>query len=123
MPPAVRSDDEVRAWVHGWDLTTAEVWVAEVDGVVGAFLRATPTWLDDLYVDPTYAGQGLGSALLELLKSLRPEGFGLWVFRSNRPARAFYAAHGLVEGEHTDGSDNEEREPDIAVHWPRQVAG
>ncbi len=117
MPPAVHTDDEVREWVRRWDLSAKEVWVVEVHGAVVAFLRATPTWLDDLYVDPSHAGQGFGTALLDLLKVQRPDGFGLWVFESNHPARAFYAAHGLVEGERTDGCDNEEREPDIAVHW------
>lgn len=117
MPAPARPDDEVRAWVRGWDLTTDEVWVAEVDGVVAGLLRATPTWLDDLYVDPAHAGQGVGSALLELLKALRPAGFGLYVFEANHPARAFYAAHGLVEGERSDGRDNEEGEPDLALHW------
>lgn len=122
MPPPAHSEAEVREWVRGWDLTATDVWVAEVDGAAVALLRATPTWLDDLYVDPSYAGQGAGTALLELLKALRPDGFGLWVFESNHPARAFYAAHGLVEGERTDGAENEEGEPDVAMHW-RPTAG
>ncbi len=34
------------------------------------------------------------------------------------PARAFYARHGLVELERTDGAGNEERAPDIRMAWP-----
>ena len=34
------------------------------------------------------------------------------------PARAFYARHGLVELERTDGSGNEERAPDLRMAWP-----
>jgi hypothetical protein len=51
------------------------------------------------------------------VKTLRPDGFGLWVFTSNTPARAFYAGHGFVETERTDGSDNEEHAPDVRMEW------
>jgi chorismate mutase len=56
--------------------------------------------------------------LLELAKAQRPDGFGLWVFESNVPARAFYARYGLVELERTDGAGNEERRPDVRMVWP-----
>ncbi|WP_082574414.1 MULTISPECIES: GNAT family N-acetyltransferase [unclassified Nocardioides] len=117
MPPGVHAEHEVRAWL-GARVAEDEVWVAEADGRVVAYARLTPTWLDDLYVDPAYAGRGVGSALLDLAKSLRPDGFCLWVFEVNAPARAFYAHHGLVELESTDGSANEERAPDVRMAWP-----
>lgn len=116
MPPGVHPDAEVRAWLAA-RLGHDEVWVAEADDTVLAYLRMTETWLDDLYVLPSWTGQGIGSALLELAKALRPEGFSLWVFEMNAPARAFYRSHGLVEREHTDGSDNEERTPDLRMSW------
>lgn len=95
-----------------------ELWLAEdADGVLG-YARFTSTWLDDLYVDPAAQGSGVGSALLDLVKSMRPGGFCLWAFVENTPARAFYAGHGLVELEHTDGSENPEGAPDIRVAWP-----
>ncbi len=78
----------------------------------------TETWLDDLYVAPAFAGQGIGSALLDLAKAQRPQGFCLWVFESNTPARNFYARRGFVELERTDGSGNEERSPDVQMAWP-----
>ncbi len=117
MPPSVHADDEALPWLAG-RIGTDEVWVAEVEGRVVAYLRMTPAWLDDLYVAPEHAGQGIGSMLLDLAKSRRPDGFSLWVFESNTPARAFYAAHGLTEREHTDGSDNEEQAPDLRMSWP-----
>lgn len=117
MPPGVHPEVDVRAWLAG-RLSEDEVWVAEVDGVVVGYARFTPTWLDDLYVDPRAQGSGVGSALLDTIKALRPGGFSLWVFESNRPARDFYAARGLVEREHTDGSGNEERAPDLRMEWP-----
>ena len=118
MPAGVHSDDEVRQWLSGRIAGDDEVWVAEADGAVAAYARLTPTWLDDLYVAPSHARQGLGSALLDLAKSLRPDGFCLWVFESNTPARAFYHRHGLVALERTDGAGNEEREPDARMAWP-----
>ena len=117
MPPPVHPPDDVRRWVRSWDLGTTEVWVAEgSDGVLG-YARLTDAWLDDLYVLPEHRGAVVGSALLDLAKALRPAGFGLWVFEQNAPARAFYARHGLLEVERTDGSGNEERAPDIRVEW------
>lgn len=117
MPPGTHPESEVRAWLSG-RLAQDDVWVAEDDGLVVAYARYTPTWLDDLYVLPSYAGRGVGSTLLDLVKAQRPDGFSLWVFEMNGPARAFYARHGLVELERTDGSANEERAPDLRMAWP-----
>lgn len=117
MPPAVHPEPEVRAWLAG-RLGQDEVWVAEAAGDVAAYTRFTGTWLDDLYVRPDLAGRGVGSTLLDLVKAQRPRGFCLWVFEMNEPARAFYARHGLVELERTDGAANEEKAPDIRMAWP-----
>lgn len=118
MPPGVHPDDGVRRWVRSWDLATRDVWLAEADGALVGFATLTPTWLESLYVAPAAQRRGVGSALLDVAKAQRPEGFALWVFETNVPARAFYATHGLVELERTDGSANEERRPDIRMAWP-----
>lgn len=118
FPPAVYSDAEALQWVRSWDLARDEVWVGESDGEVVGYVRFTPTWLDDLYVDPAHQGAGVGTALLDLVKARVPDGFGLWVFETNLDARAFYARRGLVELEHTDGSGNEEQAADIRMVWP-----
>ncbi len=97
-----------------------ETWVAERDDAVVGFLVLTPEWLDSLYVRPDLTGQGIGTALLDVARSLRPGGFGLWVFESNRGAQRFYARRGLITLERTDGRDNEERAPDVAMAWPGQ---
>lgn len=116
MPPGIHPPDEVRAWLAERSVQN-DTWVAEANGAVVGYARFTETWLDDLYVVPSAQGEGVGTALLELVKALRPHGFSLWVFEVNQPARAFYARHGLVEREHTDGSENEEREPDLRMEW------
>lgn len=118
MPPTVHTDAEVRAWLAG-RLRHDDVWIAEVGGSPAAYLRlGGRRWVDDLYVAPDHARQGIGSLLLDLAKQQRPEGFCLWVFEDNVPARAFYRRHGLVELERTDGSTNEERTPDVKMAWP-----
>jgi chorismate mutase/GNAT superfamily N-acetyltransferase len=117
MPPGIHPDHEVRDWLAS-KLGTDELWLAEVAGDPVGYARLTDTWLDDLYVDPGHARQGIGTVLLEVAKSRRPDGFCLWVFEVNHPARAFYARHGLVELERTDGSGNEEKAPDIRMAWP-----
>ena len=51
-------------------------------------------YLEDLYVDPAWRGQGVGRALLEWLRNaMRAEGWArlYWVtHKDNRPARALY---------------------------------
>jgi ribosomal protein S18 acetylase RimI-like enzyme len=52
-----------------------------------------------------------------LAKELRPAGLQLWTFQVNTPACRFYERHGFVEAGRTDGSGNEEREPDVRYSW------
>lgn len=118
MPPAAHSDDEVRAWVAGWNLADWDVWVAEAEEHLLGYAVVTGDWLHSLYVAPAAAGQGVGTTLLDLVKAVRPRGFCLWVFESNIAARGFYEHRGLVALERTDGTANEERAPDIRMAWP-----
>ena len=118
MPPPVHPPEEVLDHHHERLAAGDEMWVAEAAGEVVGYCHLAGDWLDALYVVPERAGQGIGTALLELVKGLRPDGFALWVFVSNDPARRFYRGHGLVELERTDGSGNEERSPDLRMAWP-----
>lgn len=121
MPPPIYPEKDIREWLAVKVIAPqagTEVWVAEVDGAVCAFVAFTPTWLEDLFVHPRAQGTGLGTMLIDLVKSLDPDGFGLWVFEMNTPARAFYARHGLREVERTDGSGNQEKTPDVRMVWP-----
>lgn len=118
MPPMAHEPAEVVEYVASWNLDVRDLWLAEVDGHVAGFANLTGSWLDDLYVHPDFAGQGIGTGLLDVIKGVSPEGFCLWVFETNIPARDFYQRHGLVELERTDGQANEERSPDIKMAWP-----
>jgi GNAT superfamily N-acetyltransferase len=73
--------------------------------------------LTHLYVHPDAIGTGIGHALFEHVKTLRPAGFDFWVFQQNEQARRFYEAHGARPVDFTDGSANEERTPDVRYEW------
>jgi chorismate mutase/GNAT superfamily N-acetyltransferase len=121
MPRPVHPPAEIRAWfgrLSAGGPAGREIWVAEQAGAVVGYAHIESDWLDSLYVRPDVTGQGIGSMLLGLVKSQRPGGFALWVFETNARARAFYHRHGLLELEHTDGSLNEERAPDLRMAWP-----
>ncbi len=73
--------------------------------------------LTHLYIHPDEIGTGVGHALFEHVKTLRPEGFDFWVFQQNDRARRFYETHGAVALEFTDGAGNEEKTPDVRYEW------
>jgi putative acetyltransferase len=100
-----------------------EVWVAEEDGRLVGFIgieRSTnldgAPVLEKLYVEPTEQNRGVGSALLDKAKELRPDELYLWVFQKN-PARRLYERQGFKLVKLTDGADNMEREPDALYRW------
>ena len=47
-------------------------------------------WIDQLSVDPTWTGHGLGSVLINVAKEQTPTGSTLWTFESNRGARTSF---------------------------------
>jgi GNAT superfamily N-acetyltransferase len=97
-------------------MPSAEVWVAEVDETVTGVLVLNGNWIEQLYVDPDWTNQGLGTALVERAKAERPAALDLWTFKSNRGAQRFYQRHGFRAVGGTNG-DNEEGEPDIHYRW------
>ncbi|MEQ8144993.1 GNAT family N-acetyltransferase [Streptomyces sp. OP7] len=124
--PSVRrahDDAEVRAWFSHVVVPRHETWVAVVDsGVVGVLVLEGGE-LEQLYLDPSWRGRGLGDRFVALAKQRRPDGLALWTFQVNAPARRFYERHGFLAVEHTDGSGNEEREPDVRYLWQPRGSG
>lgn len=118
MPPSAHTPDGVRKHFESWDLNRREVWVAEAAGRILGHLVLDDDWLEGLYVEPDAQRVGVGSALLDVAKMRRPDGFALWVFVTNRKARSFYRAHGLLDLEETDGTANPELAPDLRMAWP-----
>lgn len=111
---------------QGWDLD--EFWVAESRGRIVGYVRfVLPDgrrvgWLDDLYVRPEHAGRGVGTALLDVVKAALPGGFGLWTYASNRPAGAFYAAHGLREVSRTPPERALPGEAEVEWEWASECS-
>lgn len=118
IPPPRHTDEEIMEWFTGRVFADWDTWVAEVDGAVAGLLVIHPEgWVNQLYLEPTHTGRGIGSRLLDLAKERNPGGLDLWAFQSNTGARRFYERHGFVNVAMTDG-DNEEGEPDVRYHWP-----
>ncbi|MFE7891363.1 GNAT family N-acetyltransferase [Streptomyces sp. NPDC057412] len=119
LPSVVRphSDDEVRAWFGEVVLPSQETWVADSEGRVVGLMVLDGDQLAQLYLDPDWRGRGVGDRFVDLAKRRRPDGLSLWTFQVNDPAHRFYARHGFVAAETTDGSGNEEREPDVRYVW------
>ena len=117
-PAERRTPDEVRAWSRSLlDRPGRELWVAVRDELPLGFALLEGDWLDLILVHPDRPARGVGAALLDLVKSLRPDGFGLRVHQVNDRARAFYLRNGLVELERTDGSSYLDAEPDLQMAW------
>ena len=104
-------------------LAVGEAFVFDAGGRVVGFAVVKVDELDALYVDPDSQRQGVGSALFERAIEARPEGFRFWAFRDNTRARRFYEARGCRLVLETDGSDNEERTPEVLYEWLPAAAG
>ena len=115
--PDLHSPEDVLEWVREVMPQHDEVWVAEDDGRVVGFFALSDGLLYHLYVYPEHHGQGAGSQLFDRVKELAPDGFRLWVFQRNTQAREFYEHRGMQVVELTDGSRNEESEPDALYEW------
>ncbi|MDX3004245.1 GNAT family N-acetyltransferase [Kribbella solani] len=117
LPPAVHTAEQVVTWFADVLLPDGQTWVALDDDRIVAVLTLDGDDLDQLYVAPEAAGQGIGSTLVDLAKDLRPGGLALWTFQSNTRAQAFYRSHGFREVRRTDGAGNEEHAPDVRMAW------
>jgi GNAT superfamily N-acetyltransferase len=118
--PSVRrahSDDEVRTWFSDVVVRRYETWVAVNEGSVIGLLVLDGEELNQLYLEPSWRGRGVGDRFMDLAKRQRPDGLALWTFQVNGAAQRFYERHDFVAVEYTDGLCNEEREPDIRYVW------
>lgn len=116
----LHSTEQDRDFFRHHVFTNTEIWGAVIAGETIGFIAFRKGWIDQLYVLPDFQGQGVGDALLRVAKTVRPE-LQLWTFQKNRAARAFYEARGFSGIRQTDGSMNEEKEPDILYRWQRSA--
>ncbi|MEU3507765.1 GNAT family N-acetyltransferase [Streptomyces longwoodensis] len=142
-----RTDDEVRAYIRDVVVPHRDTWVAVHTGdhggtsgtngtngtngngsggssssdhgsgeVVGLMVLDGES-LSQLYLAPEWRGRGIGDRFVSLAQERSPRGLTLWTFQVNAPAHRFYERHGFTAVEFTDGSGNEEREPDVRYVW------
>lgn len=98
-------------------LASQKCWVMErKQGILG-FIAVGDSWVHHLSVLPSYQGIGIGTRLVEIAKDISSRSLQLWTFQENLRARAFYAKHGFIEVELTDGAGNQERTPDVRLVW------
>jgi GNAT superfamily N-acetyltransferase len=100
-------------------LAHEQVWVAGHLGEVKGFIAFTHDWVNHLYIHPEFQGMGAGSWLLEKAKESSGGRLDLWAFQRNAAARRFYERRGFRLVRLTDGSANEEKEPDVLYRWNR----
>jgi GNAT superfamily N-acetyltransferase len=116
-----RTEAEVAWWLAKVLIPRQQVRLAgaaaEPVGYIG--FGGTPLSVFDLYAAPGRRRQGIGRRLLE--EALEAAGDGplrLHCFTRNHAARAFYEAHGFRATVFSDGTTNEEAEPDILFVRP-----
>lgn len=121
--PEIRSEEETRGWIADTVLETCDVWVGLRAGEVAGFLAVNGQTLEHLYVLPEHQSAGVGSTLLSKAKDLSQGRLTLWTFQRNFGARRFYENRGFRTVEFTDGSGNEEGEPDVRFEWHLSADG
>lgn len=114
--PELHTPEEDLWFVRERMLVRDEVWVAEEGGEVVGFVGFRDGWIDHLYVHPDWQGRGIGPKLLAKPLASR-QARRLWTFQKNARARKFYEDRGFRLVELTDGSGNEEKEPDALYEW------
>ena len=95
----------------------SEIWLAVEDGAVVGLLALGAGEVEQLYVDPRRQRQGVGTALLNQAKQLRPGGITLYTHQRNERARAFYERRGF-RAVAFGTSPAPESEPDVKYAWP-----
>ena len=116
--PILHSLDEDRAFFGAY-ITAKQMTLALAGLQIIGFMAQSPGWIEQLYLDPDWRGQGVGDQLIDQAKS-GADALKLWCFAENTPACRFYQRHGFIEKHRTDG-DNEAGLPDILYRWSRAV--
>jgi GNAT superfamily N-acetyltransferase len=114
----LRTPEEDRWFFRERVFRACEVWGAFDDAVMTGMIAFREEWIDQLYVLPQAQGRGVGSGLLQVAQNAFDR-LQLWTFQRNRQARRFYEARDFALVRETDGSRNEEKEPDALYLWTR----
>ncbi|MBZ9662592.1 GNAT family N-acetyltransferase [Mesorhizobium sp. ESP-6-4] len=110
--PVLHTPEEDLFFIRDILLPEQQVTVAEAAECIVGFIAAQGEWVEQLYLDPAWTGQGIGSRLLAQATAGIPV-VKLHCFQANTGARRFYERHGFRAEALGDGSANEEGLPDI----------
>lgn len=114
----VHGEAAVAGWIAATLIGRHRVRIAEEGGVPRGYVgfgedpRHGPMVLH-LYLDPDQRRRGIGTRLLEEAAAALGPRVQLRCFARNAAARRFYEARGFRPVATGDGTDNEEREPDV----------
>jgi len=114
----LHTPDEDRWFYRERMFKTCMLWGTFDRDVMTGMIAFRDDWIEQLYVLPEAQGRGFGTELLGVPKGAS-ERLQLWTFQRNARARRFYEARGFILAEGTDGSGNEEKEPDARYLWTR----
>ncbi|WP_244661981.1 GNAT family N-acetyltransferase [Mesorhizobium huakuii] len=110
--PVIHTPVEDLFFIRDIVLPRQQATVAEAGEQIIGFIAVSDEWVEQLYLDPTWTGQGIGSRLLIDATAALPVA-KLHCFQSNTGARRFYERHGFRAEAFGDGTTNEEGLPDI----------
>jgi GNAT superfamily N-acetyltransferase len=114
----LHTPDEDRWFYREHVLATCRVWGRFDADVLSGIIAVRDGWVEQLYVLPAVQGRGVGTELLDIAKRAS-EQLELWTFQRNALAGRFYEARGFTLIEQTNGTRNEEKEPDARYLWTR----
>jgi len=114
--PVLHTPDEDFRYFRQYLNAGNRLWIVGDDMRPSGFCATTPGWIEHLYIDPVWQRHGLGTAFVATAKQ-ENTALRLWAFQRNRAAIQFYSSQGFVLVEQTDGSGNEEGEPDALFAW------
>jgi putative acetyltransferase len=112
----LHSPEEDRRFFRERVFNTCQVWGYFDNNELAGIIAFREGWIDQLHVRPSWQRRGIGTALLRVAQN-GSISLSLWTFQRNKAARRFYEKHGFVPIEKTDGSANEEKEPDLMYRW------
>lgn len=112
----VHPPEEELAFFLNQVIPNSDVQVARCEQKIAGFIARQHNHVEHLYVSPSFWNRGIGSLLLASVQR-DTDILDLWTFQRNSGARRFYERHGFTAIEFTDGSRNEEKEPDVRYVW------
>jgi putative acetyltransferase len=95
---------------------TCQLWGYFENRELVGFVAFRDGWIDQLYVLPGSQGRGIGTALVNVAQDQFAK-LSLWTFQCNQSARQFYEKRGFLLIRETDGTGNDEKEPDVMYSW------